>query len=155
MIRVLIADDHELIRMGLTRILTAEADIEVCGVAETGETAVELVSSCRPDVVLLDLTMPGAGGIAAAVRIRRADPQVRVMVVSCHDDAAHIRDAFAAGATAYILKDESSAAVVDAVRAVHQGEVRMSADAADALGEALGGVSGERSTRRERARRRW
>jgi DNA-binding NarL/FixJ family response regulator len=104
MIRVLIADDHELIRLGLTRILASEPDIEVCGVAGTGEAAVELAQVCGPDVVLLDLTMPGAGGIAAAARIRLADPHVRVMVVSCHDDAAHVRDAIEAGATAYLLK---------------------------------------------------
>ena len=133
MIRVLIADDHDLVRLGLAEILAAEPDIEVCGLAETGEAAVELAQTCAPDVVLLDLSMPGGGGIAAAASIRRTEPRVRVMVVSCHDDAAHVRGALGAGATGYILKDTGAGLVVDAVRAVSRGEVRMSPDAARAL----------------------
>ena len=134
MIRVLIADDHELIRLALTDILAAESDMEVCGVAETGEAAVELAHRCSPDVVVLDLTMPGAGGIEATARIRRTEPQVRVMVVSLHDDDAHVRGALAAGAIGYILKDTGASQVVDAVRAVHRGEICLSPDAARALG---------------------
>lgn len=133
LIRVLIADDHDLVRLGLSRVLGEQPDIEVCAVAATGEAAVELTATCDPDVVMLDLTMPGAGGIAAAARIHRTHPLVRVMVLSCHDDVAHIREAFAAGASGYILKDDRSAEVVDAVRAVHRGEVRLSSDAEQAL----------------------
>jgi len=133
MIRVLIADDHETVRLGLSRVLGDEPDIEICAIAATGEAAVELTDTCDPDVVVLDLTMPGGGGIAAAARIHLTHPGVRVMVLTCHDDAAHVREAFAAGASGYILKDDRSAELVDAVRAVHRGEVRLSSDAEEAL----------------------
>jgi len=154
MIRVLIADDNDLVRRGLAEILAAEPDIEVCGTAETGEAAVELAETCAPDVVLLDLTMPGAGGIAAAATIRRTAPQVRVMVVSCHDDVAHVRGALGAGALGYILKDAGAADVVGAVRAVSRGEPCLSPDAARAVQHLSTVTVSEPTTVRARARAR-
>jgi DNA-binding NarL/FixJ family response regulator len=159
MIRILIADDNELVRRGLADLLSAEPDIEVCGTAETGEAAVELAETCAPDVVLLDLTMPGAGGIAAAAMIRRTAPQVRVLVVSCHDDVDHVRGALGAGALGYILKDARAAEVVGAVRAVSRGEACLSPDAARAVQHPPSAVvsapptAGARARARHRSRR--
>lgn len=156
MIRVLIADDHESIRLGLSAVLEAEPDMVVCGLADTGETAATLTHVRSPDVVLIDLSMPGAGGVAAVARIRSTDPAVRVVVVSCHDDPAHVRSAVAAGAMAYILKDDDSAHLVEAVRAAYRGEHRLSADAALALARSYDDLSDPDVTRRGGDRRhRW
>jgi DNA-binding NarL/FixJ family response regulator len=122
MIRVLIADDHQVLRLGLRAIMDAQVDLETCGVAADGETAVLLARELEPDVVTMDLSMPGA-----AIRAILADrPSTRVLVLSWHADRDHVRAAMAAGATGYLLKGDESQRVVEAVRAVHRGEDRLS-----------------------------
>jgi DNA-binding NarL/FixJ family response regulator len=121
-VRVLIADDHELIRVGLARLLAAEADLVVVGTACDGRSAVDLVASQQPDVVLMDLGMPVLDGIAATREISRLAPDTRVLVLTCYDERLYVEDAVAAGAHGYLVKHVSSLEVVDAVRRTHSGE---------------------------------
>ena len=126
MIRVLIVDDHQVVRLGLRAIVDWESDLEACGVAADGESALSLVRDCKPDVVIMDLSMPGMGGVEATRAILQESPSTHVLVLTWHADADHVRAAMAAGATGYLLKGDESQRLVDAVRAVHRGEDRMS-----------------------------
>src|SRR5690242_4419780 len=103
-VRVLIVDDHAHFRAGLQALLATAPGIEVCGEAASGEEALVAVAARQPDVVLLDLTMPGMGGIAATERIAQAHPHVRVLVLSMADDDESILAALRAGARGYVLK---------------------------------------------------
>ena len=121
-IRVLIADDHALLREGLRRILELEPDIEVVAEAADGETAVALATELRPDVVLMDVTMPGGGGLAATRAIHDRLPGVDVIVLTIHDDDEYVIELVNAGATGYLLKDVDPARLMDAIRRVKDGE---------------------------------
>jgi len=125
-IRVLIADDHRLVREGLRAGLSDEDDLVVCGCAEDGESAVELCRALAPDVVVMDLTMPRLDGVEALRTIVEESPDVRVLVVSAHDDRAHVRAALAAGACGYVLKGISPGELAVALRAVRRGETVLS-----------------------------
>jgi DNA-binding NarL/FixJ family response regulator len=124
-IRVLIVDDQPLIRRGMSLILGVEADIEVIGQAADGTQAVALAAALKPDVVLMDLHMPGMGGVPATREITRAQPKVRVMVLTTFDTDEMVFDAICAGAQAYLLKDASESDVLETIRAVHRGESRL------------------------------
>jgi DNA-binding NarL/FixJ family response regulator len=126
MIKVLIVDDHQVVRLGLRAIMDAQSDLETCGEAADGESAVPLVRDAEPDVVIMDLSMPGMGGVEATRAILAERPTTRVLVLSWHADGDHVRAAMSAGATGYLLKGDESQRLVDAVRAVHRGEDRMS-----------------------------
>jgi DNA-binding NarL/FixJ family response regulator len=134
MIRLLIADDHEVIRFGLQMLLGDETDLTVIGMAADGGTAVTMAVADLPDVVVMDLAMPVLGGIAATRAIMLAAPSVRVLVHTAYSDASIVRQAFAAGACGYVLKDSSPATLLDAIRAVHRGESPMAMEAKRALG---------------------
>lgn len=121
-LRVLIADDHPFFRDGLHMLLDTTADIAVVGEAATGEEAVALAAELRPDIVLMDLKMPDPGGIEATRRILRADPGVRVLVLTMFEDDASVFAAMRAGARGYALKDAAKDDVLRAIRAVGQGE---------------------------------
>lgn len=124
-IRVMIADDHALVRSGLRALLTAQADMEVVGEATDG---VDVVDPCRrlaPDVVLMDLTMPGRGGIAATEELRHACPATKVVVVTMHEDECYARQAVLAGASGYVLKKGVTNELIAAIREVHQGRSHM------------------------------
>jgi DNA-binding NarL/FixJ family response regulator len=118
---ILIADDHALVRDGLKMILEAESDLRVVGAAADGREAVALARQHRPDVAVLDISMPHLDGIEAARAIVADNPRTRVVMVSMHDSAEHVHRALTAGATGYLLKDSAGAEVVTAVRAVHAG----------------------------------
>jgi two-component system, NarL family, response regulator DegU len=120
-IRVLLADDHRLVREGLRRTL-ADAGLDVVGEARDGDEAQRLAEELRPDVVLLDISMPGADGITVARRLRDRTPRTRVVVLTMHDDPQLLERAWAAGVAGYLVKDASGAEVVDAVRRAHRGE---------------------------------
>ena len=120
-IRVLICDDHGLVRSGLHLLLEAEADIEVVEEAGNAAEVVRMARLEKPDLVLLDLVMPGVGGLEAMPRIRAAAPDAKVLVLSMEDDVSYIREAFAAGAGGYLLKDVADADLVTAVREVAAG----------------------------------
>ena len=121
-IRVVIVDDHAILRAGLRRVLDAEADIEVVGEAPSADRAVFEVISGRPDVVLMDVMMPGKTGIEGMPAVLQAAPDARVLVLSMQDDPRYVREAFEAGAAGYVLKEAADSEVVDAVRAVAGGE---------------------------------
>jgi two-component system response regulator NreC len=121
-IRVLVVDDHAVVRSGLRRLLDAEPDIETVGEAPTAERAVFEAIEQRPDVVLMDLVMPGRGGIDGMPPLLQAVPDAKVLVLSMQDDPRYVREAFEAGAAGYVLKEAADTEVVAAVRAVAAGE---------------------------------
>jgi two-component system response regulator NreC len=121
-IRVLVVDDHAVVRAGLRRVLDAEDDIEVVGEAETGERAIFEAIESKPDVVVMDVVMPGKSGIEATPEVLRAVPTTKVLVLSMQDDPRYVRAAFEAGARGYVLKEAADTEVVGAVRAVAAGE---------------------------------
>jgi two-component system response regulator NreC len=122
-ISVLIADDHAILRSGLKMLINAQADMEVVAEAPDGDRTVQAVCERRPDVALLDLTMPVSGGMSALERIARCCPETRVLVLSMHDDPAYLRSALATGASGYVLKRAVDTELLAAIRAVHRGGV--------------------------------
>ena len=121
-IRVMLADDHAVVRKGIREFLEAESDIVVVAEAVDGNQAVDLVAQHEPDVAVLDIQMPGAGGIEATRRIRAEYPDVRVLVLTAYDEDPYIFALLQAGASGYILKTAGSRELAEAVRAVHRGE---------------------------------
>jgi two-component system, NarL family, response regulator LiaR len=121
-IRVLIADDHAVVRQGLRTFLELQDDIEVVGDVADGEAALSAVSEHRPDVVLMDLVMPGIGGIEAIQRLRELRPETRVLVLTSFLDDEKLFPAVRAGAAGYLLKDVEPAELVRAIRTVADGE---------------------------------
>ena len=122
MIRILIVDDHAVVRSGLRLLLEREDDLEAIGEAGDGKQAVRLARELRPDVVLLDVVMPGSSGIDAAAEIRIESPDSRILMLSMQDDPTYVRQAFASGAAGYVLKDAADAELVEAVRKVAAGD---------------------------------
>ncbi|MFQ5942494.1 MAG: response regulator [Anaerolineales bacterium] len=122
-ISVLLADDHPVLRSGLKLLLEQSSDIAVVGEADDGLNAVSLADQLKPDIVLLDLTMPGLSGLEALVMIGKVSPDSRVLVLTMHDDESYLRRALRAGAAGYILKKAADAELLSAVRAVARGEV--------------------------------
>jgi two-component system response regulator NreC len=120
-IRVMIADDHAILRSGLRLLVSAQADMEVVSEALDGEQAVQAALETRPDVALMDLTMPRTGGMVALQEIVRICSETRVLVLTMHDDPAYLRSVLAAGASGYVLKRSVDAELLAAIRAVHRG----------------------------------
>jgi two-component system response regulator NreC len=120
-IRVLIVDDHAVVRSGLRRVLEAESDLEVVGEAGDMRTAVFETRGQKPDVVLMDLVMPGGSGIEATALVLKETPEANVLVLSMQDDPRYVREAFEAGARGYVLKEAADAEVVGAIREVAGG----------------------------------
>jgi DNA-binding NarL/FixJ family response regulator len=121
-IRVLLADDHPVVREGLRGMLAAEPGIDVIGEAASGDEAVAVTRAVRPDVILMDLRMPGGDGVSAITRIRADLPDARIVVLTTYDTDADILRAVEAGATGYLLKDTPRAELAQAVRAAARGE---------------------------------
>ena len=121
MIRIVIVDDHAVVRSGLRLLLEAESDLEVAAEAGDAREAVLTVRAEKPDVVLLDVTMPGESGIEALPKLLHEAPEAKVLVLSMQDDPRYVREAFAAGASGYVLKEAADAEVVGAVREVAAG----------------------------------
>jgi DNA-binding NarL/FixJ family response regulator len=120
-IRVLIVDDHAVVRSGLRRLLEAEEDIEPVGEAPNADRAVFEALQTKPDVVLMDLVMPEKGGIEGMPAVLQSVPDAKVLVLSMQDDPRYVREAFAAGASGYVLKEAADAEVVAAIREVANG----------------------------------
>ncbi len=125
-IRVLIVDDHALFRRGLELVLAVEPDLEVVGEAADGIAAIDMAAELAPDVVLMDVRMPGVGGIEATRRIRTEQPMTKVVMLTVSEDEEDLFDAIRAGATGYLLKELSIEEVADTVRAVARGQALVS-----------------------------
>lgn len=121
-INVFLIDDHPVVREGYRRLLENEPDIKVVAEADCGEEACEKYTSIKPDVVVLDLNMPGIGGIEAISRLRSKDPNVHILVFSMHDSQIMIMRAIEAGASGYLTKSSVAEQMIDAVRAVANGD---------------------------------
>lgn len=134
-VRVMLVDDHALVRVGF-RMLLADARIEVAAEADTGEQACQRYPKVQPDVVIMDLAMPGMGGLEATRRLLARDPKVRVLALSAHEDSVHPRRMLQAGALGYLAKRSAPQALIAAVRAVARGERYIDAATAQALAAA-------------------
>lgn len=147
-IRLIIADDHPVVREGLRAVLDSEPDVEVVGEAADGSQVLELVDSLEPDLVLMDLQMPELDGVAATRRIRRDHDGVEVLILTTYDTDADITRAVAAGATGYLLKDASREELMQAIRLAAQGESVLSPKVASrVLGRMRAPAEEELSTR--------
>jgi DNA-binding NarL/FixJ family response regulator len=125
-IRVLLADDHTLVRQGFRRILEDDPRIAVVGEAATGLAAIEKCKELKPDVAVLDLSMPDLGGIEAAGEILKAEPEIKILILSMYSNEAYVRKAFAAGAKGYMLKDAIELDLTRAVTSLAEGKAYMS-----------------------------
>jgi len=132
-IRVLLADDHAVLRTGLKLLLSAQSDIEVVGEAADGGEAMAKARALRPDVVLMDLTMPGIGGLEATGRIKDESPGIKVLVLTMHDDPSYLRQLLKAGASGYVVKKSADVDLLSAIRAAHRGEVFLDSSLAGGL----------------------
>jgi DNA-binding NarL/FixJ family response regulator len=142
-IRILIADDHAVVREGIRHVLTSEPDFDVVGEAADGLQAVALAVSLKPDVVVLDISMPNLSGLEATERIRRAVPDACLLMLSIHDHEEYVLRSVKAGAHGYLRKDSSPAELRAAVRALHEGGSAFSGAVARTLSSALRNDSGE------------
>lgn len=121
-IRVVVADDHNIVRRGLVSLLQLNPEIEVVAEASDGREAVDMAVSHRPDLVLMDISMPGLNGLEATRQIRSRCPSVRVLVLSAHDNEAYVLESVRSGASGYLLKNTSAEDLHTAIRAVHSGQ---------------------------------
>ena len=135
-ISVFLADDHRVLRDGLRILLESQVDIQVVGEAENGKKAIEGVSAVKPDVAVMDITMPELNGIEAAQIIHEALPKIGIVILSIHSDLEHIFRALQAGAQGYILKESAGSEVISAVRSVYMGRRYLSLSIRDTLTEA-------------------
>jgi two-component system, NarL family, invasion response regulator UvrY len=141
-IRVMLVDDHAVVRVGFRMLLNATSDIEVVDEADNGEIAYQRYPETRPDVVVMDLTMPGMGGIETVRRLIARDAQTRVLILSAHEDTAHLKRVLKAGALGYLSKRSNPEEVVNAVRSIATGRVYLDADLSRKLAmHDLNGVS--------------
>ncbi|GIO12271.1 transcriptional regulatory protein DegU [Cohnella xylanilytica] len=120
-IKVLLADDHQLFREGLKRILNMESDLEVIGECGDGIQVLEFCNRIKPDVVLLDINMPIENGVVATERLRDIFPDIKVIILSIHDDESYVFETLRKGATGYLLKDMEAEALINAIRTVALG----------------------------------
>lgn len=154
MIRVLLADDHAVVRAGLRAILAAEPDIRTVAEATTGEEAQRLCAELQPDVLLLDLSMPGPSASDTVTYARLHSPATRVVVLTARDDPASVHELTALGAGGYVLKDDEPEAVVAAIRGVHGGGSWLSRGAVAAVTRSPTHATAEREERRLTGRER-
>jgi two-component system invasion response regulator UvrY len=139
-IGVMVVDDHAVVRMGFRLLIDGAADMRVVAEAESGEDAVRGLAEARPDVVVLDISMPGIGGLEAVRRILAREPQARILVLSAHEDAMHARRVLKAGAAGYLTKRSAAEALIEAIRQVNQGRSFLEPQIAEQL--ALEGSAG-------------
>ncbi|MCD2186978.1 response regulator [Actinomycetospora soli] len=130
---VLVVDDHAVVRQGLVALISTVADLDVVGEARDGDEAVERVEALRPDVVLMDLSMPGTDGAAATRRIRDLAPDVRILVLTSFADQRHVLAALDAGADGYLLKHAEPETILEGLRQVARGEAPLDGRAARVL----------------------
>jgi len=132
-IRVLIADDHAIVRAGLRMLIDAQADMTVIGEAQDGTDAVQIARTTSPDVVILDVTMPGRGGLHAISEMLKFNPHTRILLLTMHEEVAYVRTALAAGAAGYVLKKSVDSDLLSAIRAVYKGRTYVDSELASEL----------------------
>ena len=132
-IRVMLVDDHTMVRRGLATFLKAFDDLELVGEAEDGQAAIKLCGKLHPDVILMDMMMPDMDGVTATRKIREQFPKVQVIVLTSFKEEELVKNALEAGAIGYLLKDVSADDLVKAIRAAHEGRATLSPEAAQAL----------------------
>ncbi len=140
---VMLVDDHAVVRMGFRMLLEGSTDIKVLGEADSGEEAVRRFGELRPDVIVMDISMPGIGGLEAIDRILAKDPEMRILVLSAHEDAMHARRVLKAGAAGYLTKRSAAEELMRAIRMVSQGKTYLEPGIAQQM--AVEQVSGERN----------
>lgn len=138
-VRVLVADDHAMVREGIRSVLERETGFEVVGEATNGTEVVPLAERLQPDVAVLDISMPGESGLVAAARLRMALPDVRVLILSMYDNCEYVLESVRAGAHGYLLKDGAAQELATAIRAVLAGDAYFSSAVAARLTEAVRG----------------
>lgn len=132
-IRVLIVDDHAVVRQGLRMFIEMQNDMEILGEASNGNEAVEMSARLEPDVILLDLLMPGMDGVEATRRILHSNPQARVLILTSFGEDDKVFPAIRAGAQGYLLKDVQPSDLVQSIREIHQGKAQLHSDVARRL----------------------
>lgn len=132
-LRVVLADDHAVVRAGLRALIEGQPDLSVVGEAADGIEALELAQACRPDVLVIDLSMPRLNGVETTQQLRAACPQIKVLVLTVHEDATYLRQVLEAGATGYVLKHAAPDSLIGAIRHVASGAVYLD----PALGDLL------------------
>ena len=121
-IKILLVDDHAVVRMGFKMLIEAETDIKVIGEAESGEAAVKLFQELKPDIIVMDITMPGIGGLEAIDRIMAKDKNTKILVLSAHEDSVHPKRVLNAGAMGYLTKRSAAEELIKAIKSIHQGK---------------------------------
>jgi len=142
-IRVVLTDDHAVVRMGFRLLLQGTHDIEVVGEAETGEEAVKRFVELKPDVLVMDLSMPGMGGLEAVTRVLAKDSNARILILSAHEDTIHPKRVLKAGASGYLSKRSAAEELIQAIRQVASGKMYMEAAIAQQM--AVEQISGDKS----------
>lgn len=142
-IKVMLVDDHAVVRMGFRLLLQGSTDIEVTGEAESGEDAVRQFQALAPDVLVMDISMPGIGGLEAIDRVLAKNARQKILVLSAHEDVMHARRVLKAGATGYLTKRSAADVLMDAIRTVHKGQTFLEPQIAQAM--AMEQVSGSKS----------
>ena len=142
-IQVMLVDDHAVVRMGFRMLLEGSDDIKVVGEADSGEDAVRQFGEIKPDVIVMDISMPGIGGLEAIDRILAKNPNMRVLALSAHEDVMHARRVLKAGAVGYLTKRTAAEELMHAIRVVHQGKTYLEPGIAQQM--AVEQVSGQRN----------
>lgn len=142
-IRVVLTDDHAVVRMGFRLLLQGTHDIEVIGEAESGEEAVKRFVELKPDVLVMDLSMPGMGGLEAVTRVLAKDDAARILILSAHEDTIHPKRVLKAGASGYLSKRSAAEELIQAIRQVASGKMYMEAAIAQQM--AVEQISGDKS----------
>ena len=150
-IKVLLADDQSILADGIKSVLSSCPDLEVVGIASDGFEALKLVDERDPDVVLMDIRMPNMNGVIATQEIKRRRPEVKVLILTTFDDSDYILNAINNGASGYLLKDTSSAALIDAIKNAYEGDTILPAKIARRIADAARMVSSDREIKLKRA----
>lgn len=137
-IRVLIADDHGILREGIRALVSLSSDIEVVAEVADGRAAVDACKALDPDVVLMDIAMPGLGGLEATLELKREHPRTKVLVLTQYEDREYVRRFLKAGVSGFVLKKAAGSALIDAIRAVHGGGLVLDPQVAREAMEELG-----------------
>lgn len=147
-IRLLVVDDHPVVRAGLRTLLGAQADMEVVGEADDGQVAIDRAVNLRPDVVVMDITMKGMGGLEATREIVKHLPDIKILILTMHENEEYLRQMLEAGATGYVLKQAVDTELAVAIRAVHRGEIFLYSSFSRVL---LGDLAYKEETEEERS----